>query len=65
MRGEEPPAVVAPAAVTDDSVDPSQDAPVIGGVIEGQSVDTWTDPPDDSEGWDDGPSEDAWELTGR
>ncbi len=69
MRGEEPPAlepaVVAPAAVTDDSVDPTQDAPVIGGVIEGQSVDTWNDPPDDSDGWDDGPSGDAWELTGR
>jgi S-DNA-T family DNA segregation ATPase FtsK/SpoIIIE len=67
MRGDEPPAlepadVLAPTAVTDD---PTQDAPVIGGVIEGQSVDTWTDPPDDSEGWDDGPSEDAWELTGR
>ncbi len=65
MRGEEVPAPVEdaarPAAVTDDSVDRTEDVPVIGGVVEGEAVDTWNDP----EEWDDGPSEDAWELTGR
>ena len=65
MRGEEVPGPVedaaGPAAVTDDSVDRTEDVPVIGGVVEGEAVDTWNDP----EEWDDGPSEDAWELTGR
>ncbi len=69
MRGEEvpelaDPAPVGPAAVTDDSVDRTEDIPVIGGVIEGENVDTWNDT-DDASGWDDGPSEDAWDLTGR
>ncbi len=66
MRGEDVPqpaeAGAASGAVTDESVDRTEDVAVIGGIVEGESVDTWNDP----EEWDEqGPSEDAWELTGR
>jgi len=67
MRGEDlpQPAPEQGRAVTDASVDRTEDVPVIGGVIEGESVDTWNDP-DEESGWDDdGGSEDAWQLTGR
>ncbi len=71
MRGDEPAPVAAESfefassAVSDEAVDRTADVAVIGGVVEGEAVDTWNDPPEDPDGWDDGPSEDAWDLTGR